>query len=222
MTTDTCWYKSVCTNNCNSYCIRYNLMRTLFEQSRLPEALWDIRPLTCGTTDFKAFTRLSDIGNDMLSFIDNGNNLYIYSTNCGNGKTSWAVKLLCNYFKEIWHLSCLNCKALFISVPQFLYNCKRSISQDVPDFHELCTQIEQANLVIWDDIACGVATSYELQILQQYIDNRINSGRSNIYTSNQNREGLTSTVGERLASRIWGCSEVIELKEKDKRGLNNG
>jgi DNA replication protein DnaC len=193
-------------------------MYSLFKQSNLPEALWDYKELVCHEKDLQVYKKLQAKSDNILNFIANGNNLYIYSENCGNGKTTWAIRLMYSYFDKIWHKSCFDCKALFVSVPKFLYNCKRSISQDVKGFEELCNLISEVDLVIWDDIGEMKASDYEHQILFQYIDDRINSKKSNIYTSNKNKEQLEDVLGVRLASRIYNCSECIEFLEEDKRG----
>ena len=218
MNIQSCWYKRICTEQCSENCIRYKLMYSLFKQSNLPEALWDYKSLTCEDKDYQAFKELQAKSDAILNFIEAGNNLYIYSENCGNGKTTWAIRLMYSYFDKIWHKSCFDCKALFVSVPKFLYNCKRSISQDVKGFEELCNLISEVDLVIWDDIGEMKASDYEHQILFQYIDDRINSKKSNIYTSNKNKEQLEDVLGVRLASRIYNCSECIEFLEEDKRG----
>ena len=193
-------------------------MYSLFKQSNLPEALWNYKELICHEKDLQVYKKLQAKSDAILNFIEEGNNLYIYSENCGNGKTTWAVRLMYSYFDKIWHKSCFDCKALFVSVPKFLYNCKRSISQDVKGFEELCNHISEVDLVIWDDIGEMKASDYEHQILFQYIDDRINSKKSNIYTSNKNKEQLEDVLGVRLASRIYNCSECVEFLEEDKRG----
>lgn len=218
MNIQSCWYKRICTEQCSENCIRYKLMYSLFKQSNLPEALWDYKELICHEKDLQVYKKLQAKSDAILNFIEAGNNLYIYSENCGNGKTTWAVRLMYSYFDKIWHKSCFDCKALFVSVPKFLYNCKRSISQDVKGFEELCNLISEVDLVIWDDIGEMKASDYEHQILFQYIDDRINSKKSNIYTSNKNKEQLEDVLGVRLASRIYNCSECIEFLEEDKRG----
>ena len=218
MNIQSCWYKRICTEQCSENCIRYKLMYSLFKQSNLPEALWDYKELICHEKDLQVYKQLQAKSDSILNFIEAGNNLYIYSENCGNGKTTWAIRLMYSYFDKIWHKSCFDCKALFVSVPKFLYNCKRSISQDVKGFEELCNLINEVDLVIWDDIGEMKASDYEHQILFQYIDDRINSKKSNIYTSNKNKEQLEDVLGVRLASRIYNCSECIEFVEEDKRG----
>lgn len=178
MNIQSCWYKRICTEQCSENCIRYKLMYSLFKQSNLPEALWNYKELICHEKDLQVYKKLQAKSDAILNFIEEGNNLYIYSENCGNGKTTWAIRLMYSYFDKIWHKSCFDCKALFVSVPKFLYNCKRSISQDVKGFEELCNLISNVDLVIWDDIGEMKASDYEHQILFQYIDDRINSKRA--------------------------------------------
>ena len=217
MIVEDCWYKKICHKKCSESCIRFICMRTLFENSRIPEYMWKNKNLECSELDRKAFEQLHAIEDNVEVFVDAGRNVLIHSEICGNGKTSWSVKIMRKYFDKIWHLSGFNCHGLFVNVPQFLYNCKRSISQNVEGFEELCNLISECDLVIWDDVATGDLTSYEHQILLQYIDDRINSGKSNIFTANGNIADLYKKLGDRLSSRIIRNSECIELREEDKR-----
>lgn len=213
---NSCWYKRKCTNKCSTFCTRYNLMHSLFSQSELPEHQWYYKDLICYDKDISSFTTLNEI--NMLDFVNTGRNLYIYSDICGNGKTSWSIRLMYRYFDKIWHKSSFDCKAVFVNVQKFLYNCKRSISQNVDGFEELCNKISEADLVIWDDINCAKVTDYEHQILFQYVDDRISSGKANIFTGNQNMQNCEQLIGQRLTSRIFS-DMIIQFKENDKRRL---
>lgn len=218
MNIESCWYKAKCKNKCSVSCLRYNCMESLFENSNIPEYMWNIKSLVCDVEDANAFRQLQGISDNISLFVETGRNVYIYSEICGNGKTSWAVKLMYSYFDKIWHKSGFECHGLFINVPAFLYNCKRHISVKVEGFEELCKQIQECELVIWDDLPSSEFTSYEHQIVLQYIDGRINSGKSNIFTGNCGKEACYKLMGDRLSSRLFGCSEVVEFKECDKRG----
>ena len=217
-----CWYKNVCTNTCRQGCVRFNCMKDLCEKANLPESMWANKNLLCGPQDLAAFNKLTAIKSNISDFVNSGNNLYIYSHTCGNGKTSWSIKLLIAYFNSIWHKSGLKCHGLFVHVPTLLYTCKKSISQHVEGFDELCNLLDSVEIVVWDDLPCSTFTGYEHQIILQYIDNRINAGLSNIFTGNCNQEECVPLIGDRLTSRVFGCSEIIEFVEPDKRGLNNG
>ena len=212
-----CWYKNKCTNECSESCIRYRLMYSLFKQSELPEVQWNYKALDCNRDDYNAFKLLDELSNNIIDFVARGNQLYIYSDYCGNGKTSWAIRFMYKYFDKIWHKSSFDCKAIFVNTSKFLYNCKRSISQNVEGFEELCNKISEADLVIWDDVTCAKVTDYEHQILFQYIDDRICMGKANIFTGNHNREECIDTIGDRLTSRIFS-DYTVEFVEGDKRG----
>ena len=52
--------------------------------------------------DKDKFEQLLTIQKNIKSFVDSGNNLYIHSCIPGNGKTSWAIRLLQAYIHKIW------------------------------------------------------------------------------------------------------------------------
>ena len=58
-----------------------------------------------------------------------------------------------------------------------------------------------------------------MENLLSIIDYRLNSSKSNIYTSNLFGKELSESLGDRLYSRIINLSEVIEFVGQDKRGL---
>ena len=61
-----------------------------------------------------------------------------------------------------------------------------------------------------------------IQKLNEYYSdfiNRINTGKSNIYTSNVDGDALRSLLGDRLYSRIISYSDDIEFQGKDLRGV---
>lgn len=212
-----CWYKDRCTIKCEEHCMRFKLVSSLFNLSYLPEHLWKYKYLRCGDSDYESFKKLGDIGSHIETFVEDGRQLYIFSEFCGNGKTTWSIRLMWKYFNKIWHRSSFEQKAIFVSVQKFLYNCKRSISQTIEGFDNLCEAISKVDLVIWDDLPCGNFTDYEHQILFQYIDDRINCGKANIFTGNHNRTECEQLLGDKLTSRVFS-DYVVEFREGDKRG----
>ena len=99
-----CWYKDVCLadpSEC-ALCIKYLEMAYLMDESNLPKARQKPQPLTAPECDAEAYRRLGEIKANICDFVQEGKNLYIASGMSGNGKTSWAVKLMLKYFDEIW------------------------------------------------------------------------------------------------------------------------
>ena len=218
-----CIHKSTCKQDnsrlCDEFCLKRRILKKLLTSTKLPEHLWEPIDLIADK-DYSNFAELHVLKKHIREFVSNGNNLLIYSQYCGNGKTSWAARLLVSYIESIWYKNCVERKALFINVPRFLYDCKRNISQNVEGFSQLCEDINNVDLVVWDDIGAGNITGYEHQILLQSIDFRLNNNLSNIFTANMKENEIYSNLGERLGSRVWGCSKKIKFVDTDKRGLD--
>ena len=218
---DNCLYKNVCknfnTNKCSKNCIRYNEMYFLIENSNIPKARQFNNKLIPSSADIDNFKFLNEIKTDIVKFVEDGENLYIYSAEFGNGKTTWAIKLMQNYFDKIWMGNGFKVRGLFIHVPTFLTKCKDVIANKDEEFEEIKQQLLDVDLVIWDDIATGKLSEFDHNNLLTYIDQRKLNGKSNIYTGNLNDKELIPAVGNRLKSRIWNDSSIVELQGSDRR-----
>jgi DNA replication protein DnaC len=85
------------------------------------------------------------------------------------------------------------------------------------EFDCIKSELPNVDLVIWDDIASTDLSSYDHSQLLTYIDQRVLSEKSNIFTGNLDNPEITKALGIRLASRVWNSSTRIELKGRDKR-----
>lgn len=208
-----CWYKDVCTYDQCVNCIRYSEMKYLMENSGLSKKKQMPIQLN-GSSDLKAFNALANIKGDILNFVNNGESLYIFSEYTGNGKTSWAIKLLLKYFDTVWAGNGFRVRGYFQHVPT-LFNTLKDFSKS----HDVLKNILMTtDLVIWDDIASTKLSDYDTQQLLIIIDSRVSEGLANIYTGNiTSHDALIKAVGDRLASRIWNMSTLIEFKGKDRR-----
>lgn len=208
-----CWYESVCTHPDCANCIRYLEMRYLIDNSGIPKNRQYPQELQAGI-DYDAFVELSNIKSDIDSFVANGNNLYICSKETGNGKTSWAIKILLKYFDYIWAGNGFRVRGYFQHVPTFLNTLK-----DFDKSHDaLKNALENADLVVWDDIASGKLSDYDLNQLLIILDRRMLDCKSNIFTGNlTSYDSVERALGNRLASRIWNNSRIIEFKGRDRR-----
>lgn len=223
MTHDECWYKNTCNkylgniDNCRG-CIRFFEMYNLMKLSNIPENRWKPIRLLSGE-DKSAYMELQEVKKDILNWVDDGRNLYIYSKNCGNGKTSWSIKLMQSYFDKIWAGNGMKCRGVFISVPVFLLKNKEIINKFDNDFVELKQRIMEADLVIWDDIASTKLSEFDHSLLLAYIDTRILNGKANIFTGNINPDNMKDMIGERLASRVVNSNKIIEFRNSDMRSV---
>jgi DNA replication protein DnaC len=220
---ENCWYKNQCpkfnNEHCNASCIRYMEIDFLMYESRIPKNRQLPSVLNAEKVDYKAFIELNNIKENILDFTEKGGNLYIFSENFGNGKTSWAIKIMLKLFNDVWAGNGFKVRGLFIHVPSFLVQLKENIRREKSGFSEFLSNIEKVDLVIWDDIASTKLSEYDHCNLLTYIDSRMLSQYSNIYTGNFAKDELIENIGNRLASRVWGSSKIIELKSNDKRGL---
>lgn len=217
-----CWLKDECNQkDCGSFCMRLFKLDYLYKEALISPSQRKHVPLRIDAdgTDEDAFSRLKNIENNIETFIADGNNLYIHSVICGNGKSSWALRMVQTYFNKIWLKTSLRCRALFINVPRLLLALKDNISEKSDYVQHIKENILTCDIVIWDDIATKQTTTFESEHLFSMIEARIAEGKSNIFTSNLTENELHKALGDRLYSRIVNLSVNIELNGADKRGI---
>lgn len=192
------------------------------KNSRLPSRYTEDIILYPQPADVKAFERLDNIKNKITIFMKKHNNLLITSSNTGNGKTTWAAKIILHYidsyaqeysFKD-------NTPVLFVNIPEYLTKKKLAMSDKAlaEEISEIEKAIFTAKIVVFDDIATKIATDYDREVLYMYINNRTDNFLTNIYTTNISIYNLSNELGSRLADRIVGYSTCIELNGAGMRG----
>ena len=218
-----CWLKDNCNHiDCKSVmCPRQYLTDKFYDNAFISDKdkiRSSIDPIPdLDGTDFKQFAELRTIADNIVSFVEDGNNLYIYSSCPGTGKTSWALRLVHAYIDNIWYKTSKECPVLFINVPRYLLAIKDNITDRSEYVQHIKDNILTCDIVVWDDIGTKSATSFEHETLLSIIDTRICEGKTNIYTSNLSGDDLSIFVGPRLYSRIYNYSKHIEFTGKDKR-----
>ena len=209
-----CWYKKVCTYDYCTNCIRYSEMKYLMDNSGIPVNKQVPQSLVADV-DLEQYSKLASIKDDICDFVDSGQNLFICSKYTGNGKTSWALKLLLKYFDQIWAGNGFRVRGLFVNVPTLLLQLKNFSN---PISEEYKKNLMEADLVVWDEIASTSISNYDYGNLLMFLDHRIFSDKANIFTSNAvTKEELEKNVGAKLASRIWNTSTLIEFNGRDRR-----
>lgn len=220
-----CWLFNNCKHlHCNDKngCMILYKLNYLYDCANIPIHLRKNIALKIDAdgTDYREFMFLKNIQDNIVDFVTSGSQLLIYSKQCGNGKTSWALRLVQTYFNKIWLKSELKCKALFINVPSFLLALKDNISEKNSYIEHIKANVLDCDLVVWDDIGTKNSTIFESENLLAIIDTRIHNKKANIFTSNLNCEELHTALGDRLASRICNLGSNVELFGGDKRHLS--
>ena len=221
---DTCWKFQNTDKTCQEkdiFCPRLFRMNYLYDQSLLSLKQRQHKPLRLDAdgTDRNEFNKLKSIEDNIEKFVNTGTNLYIHSPISGNGKTEWSLRLLQSYIGKVWFKSDLRCRVLFINVPRYLISLKESITTPSEYVDHIKKNIFSADIVVFDEIGIKAATAFEFENLLNFINTRIDLGKSNIYTSNLTAAELNDRLGSRLYSRILNMSVDIEFHGADKRGL---
>lgn len=222
----TCWKYQNTDAECkhsNIFCPKLFRMNYLYDESLMSLKQRQHTPLRLDEDkrDLEQFNKLKAIEDNIEKFVETGTHLYLHSPISGNGKTEWALRLLQSYIGKIWFKSDLRCRVLFISVPRYLLSLKDSINTPSEYVDHIKRYIFDADIVVFDELGLKAATAFEFEHLMNFINTRIDLGKSNIYTSNMNSQELMDRLGTRLYSRILNMSVDVELFGSDKRGLQS-
>ncbi|WVS22290.1 DNA replication protein [Enterococcus phage vB_EFaS_ZC1] len=183
------------------------------------------------------------VGSFKRDFIKDGNvnqderpikNLYLWSENKGNGKTSTAAALLNEYMFMSWQASVIrktNMKqppAYFLDVNSFqtLYNkfTRNGIAKDIAEktsreYYEMMELAESAPLVVFDEIGNRSATEAFRADLHDIINKRMVNKLPSIFTSNHPIDYLEQVFDERLADRVRERTIVYHFEGDSHRGI---
>ena len=154
-----------------------------------------------------------------LDNLDEGRGLYIWGKSTGNGKTSWACKIMSYFFRKIAFNTGLENEGLYIFLPTFLEDLRDNYDNKDPEFDEILRMIKTCRLLIIDDIGAERVTDWVRERMVSIINTRVSNNLTTIYTSNLSPEELRGELGDRIASRVLGSSQVVEITSGDRRGL---
>ena len=195
-------------------------MNFLLKSSGLAKKYFSPIELKVRKHDREVFEYLEDIRGNVVEHVQAGLNILLLSSEVGNGKTSWTVKLMQRYFAEIAIGNGTKVSGKFISVPTMLADLSDYNFRSTNDFRKMIEEIKAADIVVWDELGGGSLNKVNYPLFYSLINERIDSGLSNIYTTNFNYEQLTENLGQRLSSRIVHLSACCELFSTNVRGMD--
>ena len=206
-------------SSCSEVCGGYRVLRALYTLSRIPLKYQYRMDLIPDDKDLRAFEALNGFKENIVDHVSRGEGLYIWGENTGNGKTSWACKIMGYYFRKIAFSSGLEKEGLYIYLPTFLDDLRNSYNNPSPEFDEELEMVKSCKLLIIDDIGAERVTEWVRERIVSIINTRSSNGLCTIYTSNLSLKGLTDKLGDdRISSRIKGSVQEINLLGKDNRG----
>jgi DNA replication protein DnaC len=168
-------------------------------------------------SELPAFEALNEYKEKVLEKVEVGEGLYIWGKSTGNGKTSWACKIMSHYFRKIAFDTGLENEGLYIFLPTFLEDLRNNYEDKDPDFEQVLTMVKSCKLLIIDDIGAERVTDWVRERVVSIINTRVSNNLATIYTSNLSPEELKEELGDRIASRVVGSSQVIEMVGGDRR-----
>lgn len=217
-----CYAETYCKkdkSSCSELCGGYRVLRALYNLSKIPmEYRYNIS-LSPQQRDLEAFEYLNSFKENIVNNVGQGANLYIWGKNTGCGKTSWACKIMSHYFRKIAFSSGLENEGLYIYLPVFLNDLRNSFDDKTPEFMEELDMVKNCRLLIIDDIGSEKLTEWVRERIISIIHIRVSNGLSTIYTSNLSPTELREEMGDRIASRILGCSNIVEITGADRRSV---
>ena len=195
-------------------------LNNLFELSGLPKKYFEPQHLVKREVDAECWDWLEDVRNNIVEEVQRGLNIVITSTTVGNGKTSWAVRLLQRYLAETALDGRMVEKGMFVVSAQLLtefgdYN----YFQTMKEFLERFEKLKTCDLLVIDEIGGGSLTKASYPYLYDLVNYRVDNNLSTIYTTNYTDEEVINLLGQRLFSRIYDTSVVLEFEASNVRGL---
>lgn len=217
-----CYARDYCklhlSDKCTSTCDYKLILDALFSLSNTPKRYRYEKPLKPETIDKPAFIVLRDFKENILENISEGNWLYIYSSNTGTGKTTWACKMISEYFRILLRLqdTSLENKALYLNTNIFLENLRNAFDNKDTDIQVIMNRAYKCDLLILDDIGVERGTPWTQERLYDLVNTRYNEQKCTIFTSNLSLEEITDRLGIRIGSRLKSATKV-ELVGGDRR-----
>lgn len=136
------------------------------------------------------------------------NNLYLYGTT-GVGKTFLAHCIAKAVLDEGYSVLFFSAPELFDSLADSAFGRDRT--------EDNRKRIQDADLVIIDDLGTEMVNSFTLSEFFRLIDGRITRNRSTVISSNLGPQDLKETYSERIFSRVMSHYEAVKLSGKDIR-----
>lgn len=139
----------------------------------------------------------------------------VFYGHAGSGKTHLAVAIIKHIIEE------KQIPVKFVRIVDLLLEIRKTFDENeswkAENESELLRKYTFTPLLVLDDIGSEKTTDWVRQVLYQIIDERWIEQRPVIITSNLTLEELEARLGERIASRIAGMTQLIEMRSNDYR-----
>lgn len=145
-----------------------------------------------------------------MAFLDGSRDLYLFGK-VGAGKTALACRI-----GNAAHIAKRSVR--FVRVSPMLSHLEPS--RDADDRHAFERTLERVSVLVLDDLGAerDRATDFSRRVVLDLFEARSDRGLRTVFTSNLSLEKLAQQQGDaRLASRIGGRCDVVEITCRDQR-----
>ena len=219
-----CWYIKACNNSgkegCGPACIKFQEIKYMLDNSWFPSRAKGHIKIYDVPEDKEAYAFLHHVNDNIVKYVKEGNNRLIFSDEFGNGKTTWAMKLLTKYIDQIWNGNRFRIRAYYINVSKLYEIFRENIGIQTDEWTTLKNLLITVDLLVLDDIALTNVEDRFYNLLYNIIDDRYQNMKSTIYTSNIVPEDIMLRLGRRIYSRVVNGSDVVEFVAGDRRGVD--
>jgi DNA replication protein DnaC len=193
----------------------------LLVESGVPKKYYVPQKLVRRQVDEQLWIFLEEYRNDVVNKVHIGNNLVITSPIVGNGKTSWAIRLLQRYIAETALDGDLGDKGVFCVCSNMLeiFGDFGYFETSI-EFFDYLNRLKNCKLLVIDEIGSGRITPVSYNHFYDLINYRVDNGLTTIYTTNYSDERIQKVLGERLYSRIYHTATVLEFRADNVRGYS--
>lgn len=209
---------------CHDGCQYYMRCKRVFEMGQFPNKFWDLpKNFKPDISDYNALAITQQIRKNVQSFVDNGQNMLIYSNTHGNGKTLRSVSIANTFISHSCMLDIFSENIVrYAYIPKIVsdYGIYDKFSYENTSrqfFYEFLESLNTSRLVVWDDFGFHSESRIESVIIRSIINYRINEGLSNIFVATKSLQELSNCVGIYDWNRIKESSIIVEFTGPDKR-----
>lgn len=192
----------------------------LLNNSLLPKKYQSPQQLVKRKDDEEAWDFLEDVRKNIVQEVKAGSVFVIASSNVGNGKTSWAIRLLQRYLAETALDGTISDKGMFINYTSLVTNMSDFKYRDTSEYREYLTRLKTCELLVVDELGGAGINKISYPLIYEIIDTRNNQQLSTIYTTNLDESVLKDQLGERLFSRVYDYSTLVEFYSDNVRGYS--
>lgn len=211
--------------SCSYKCGKFKKLKYLFRASEIPEKYLYPIPYT-ESPQVKESTNmvtqvLLDIKENIVEYVNEGENFVFFSAQTGTGKTSWACTIAKHFIFRRMMKNMLEPEAVYINVSEYFATLKSAFGLKDENLNiqilQLNNLIKDVPLLVIDDLGAEKGTEYTRDTLYQIINYRYSNKLSTIYTTNLPLDSKEAEehLGKRIISRMME-STVIDFDKEVK------